>query len=49
MEDLKRTTGGAKRARLDGAGRKLTDAEIEEKVLEWIFDRPSCFQKSDNA
>ena len=39
LEDLKRTTRGAKRARLDGAGRKLTDAEIEERASEWIFDR----------
>ena len=39
MEDLKRTTGGAERARLDGAGRKLTDTEIEKRLLEWIFDR----------
>ena len=38
LEDFKRT-GGAKRARLDGTSQKLTDAEIEEWVLEWIFDR----------
>ena len=38
---MKRTTGGAKRTRLNEANRKLTDAEIEERVLEWIFDRRS--------
>ena len=32
-------SGGAKRQRLDGGGRHLTSEEIEENLLEWIFDR----------
>ena len=36
---LKDTSSGAKRKRLDGGGRCVTDEEIEENLLEWIFDR----------
>lgn len=31
--------GGSKRRRLDGGGRKLTNAELEEELLEWITER----------
>ena len=42
LQELNRTaTEGAKTSRLDGAGQKLTDADIEERVSEWIFDRSS--------
>lgn len=42
IEELKvERSGGAKRQRLDGGGRHLTSEEIEENLLEWIFDRHS--------
>ena len=33
------TSSGAKRKQLNGGGRRVTDEEIEENLLEWIFDR----------
>ena len=40
FEELRKSTSaGAKRQRLDGGGRKVTDSEFEESFLEWIFDR----------
>ena len=40
FEELRKSTSaGAKRQRLDGGGRKVTDSELEERLLEWIFDR----------
>ena len=42
IEELKvERSGGAKRQRLDGGGRHLTSEEIEQNLLEWIFDRRS--------
>ena len=39
-EELRKSTSaGVKRQRLDGGGRKVTDSELEEHLLEWIFDR----------
>ena len=32
-------SAGAKRQCLDGGERKVTDSELEERLLEWIFDR----------
>ena len=40
FEELRKSTSaGVKRQRLDGGGRKVTDSELEEHLLEWIFDR----------
>ena len=36
---LKRKDHGAKRKRLDGAGRKPLDQQMEEVLVEWIYDR----------
>ena len=30
--------GGVKRKRLDGAGRKITNADLEAEVLEWVHE-----------
>ena len=35
---IKDTSSGAKRKRLDGGGKRVTGEEIEENLLEWIFD-----------
>jgi len=40
MEELKvERSGGAKWQWLDGGGRHFTSEEIEQNLLEWIFDR----------
>ena len=40
FEELRKSTNaGAKRQHLDGGGRKVTDSELEERLLEWVFDR----------
>ena len=36
---IKDTSSGAERKRLDGGGRRLTDEDIKENLLEGIFDR----------
>ena len=36
---LKKKDGGAKRKRLEGAGRKPLDQQMEEVLVEWIYDR----------
>ena len=37
---IKNTSSAAKRKKLDGGERHVTDDQIEENLLEWIFDRP---------
>ena len=32
-------SGGSKRKRLDGGGRKLTDTDLEDELVEWIYNR----------
>ena len=40
MAELKDVTpGGSKQQRLDGAGRHITNENIEENLLAWIFER----------
>ena len=39
MLSLKKKDGGAKRKRLEGAGRKPLDQQMEEVLVEWIYDR----------
>ena len=40
FEELRKSTNaGSKRQRLDGGGRKVADSELEERLLEWIFNR----------
>ena len=41
QKEEKVTSMKGKRFRLDGGGRKLTDAELEEEVLNWIHQRRS--------
>ena len=37
--DKKQYQNGTKRKRLDGAGRKPLDQQIEEVLVEWIYNR----------
>ena len=32
-------SGGSKRKRLDGGGRELTDTDLEDELVEWIYNR----------
>ena len=41
QKEEKVTSMKEKRFRLDGGGRKITDAELEEEVLSWIQQRRS--------
>ena len=34
--------GGAKQKRLDGAGSKITNADLEAEILGWVHERRSC-------
>ena len=39
LNQLKSTSQGAKRMRLEGGGRKITNFDVEEQLLEWIHER----------
>ena len=42
IQALVATVGGKKRQRLDGGGRKPLSVELEELLLEWIYNRRAC-------
>jgi len=39
LQSLKKKDQGSKRKRLDGGGRKPLDQQMEEVLVEWIYDR----------
>ena len=39
MLSLKKKDGGAKRKRLEGAGHKPLDQQMEKVLVEWIYDQ----------
>ena len=38
LADVVQKQGGTKKKRLEGAGRKLTDNDLETDLLEWIHE-----------
>ena len=39
LSEIKKKSGGAKKMRLEGGGRKITNLDLEEDVLNWIHKR----------